>query len=231
MVRIYENKELRNVYHAFQDRFEAGRMLAQMLESEQRDAQDMIAFAIPAGGVPVGLEISRTLKIPFDLIIVRKIPIPDNPEAGFGAIALEGRVLLNQELLSQLRLNPAQIEGQIARVRKELEKRNILLREGRPFPDLSGKTLILVDDGLASGYTMMASVHTAKNKGARKIVVAIPTAPLQSVEEIAPIVEELYCPNIRETSYFAVADAYKNWYDLSLDDVLELMEGQINAKC
>ena len=229
MARIYENKELRNVYHAFEDRFEAGKMLAQMLESEQREAQDMITLAIPAGGVPVGLEISRALKIPFDLIIVRKIPIPDNPEAGFGAITLEGSVFLNQELLSHLRLNHAQIEGQIGRVRKELEKRNILLREGRPFPDLSGKTVILVDDGLASGYTMMASVHTVRDKGARKIVIAIPTAPLQSIEKIAPIVEELYCPNIRETPYFAVADAYKNWYDLSLEEALELIKEQFKA--
>lgn len=223
--KIYEKEELRDKNYVFEDRIEAGKMLGEMLEPEYREAHDAIVLAIPAGGVPVGLQVSRKLKLPFDLIIVRKIPIPHNPEAGCGAVTLEGGVFLNEELVSRLKLGPSQIEHHILLIRKELEERNALFRGGKPFPDLSAKTAILVDDGLASGYTMMASVHSAKNKGAKKIVLAIPTAPLRTIEKIGSMVDEIYCLNIRDKIFFAVADAYKHWYDLSREEVLELTRG------
>jgi len=221
--KIFEDRALRNKRGVFRDRVEAGSMLGLMLSTAYKNAHDSIVLAIPAGGAPVGLEIRRQLNIPLDLIIVRKIPIPGNPETGFGAVALEGSVYLNQEILSRLLLTRSQIEGHIALVRKDLENRNLRLRDGRPFPDLSGKTVILVDDGLASGYTMMASIHMVRDKGARKIAVAVPTAPLRSIETIESLVEEIYCANVRVVSSFAVAEAYKYWYDLCLEEVLELL--------
>jgi len=221
--RIYEKKELRGKNHVFEDRVEAGRVLAEMLEPGYKAAQDAIVLAIPSGGVPVGLEVKRKLNFPFDLIIVRKIPIPNNPEAGYGAVTLEGGVFLNDELVSRLRINPLQIENHISRLKKELEERNALFRGRKPFPDLSGKTAILVDDGLASGYTMTASIHSARNRGATEIVVAVPTAPPETIEKIDPMVDEIYCPNVREKIFFAVADAYEHWYDLSREEVLELL--------
>ena len=220
---IYDKKELKGKNHVFKDRIEAGRVLAEMLESEYKAAPDAIVLAIPSGGVPVGLEVMRKLHLPFDLIIARKIPIPHNPEAGYGAVTLEGGVFLNEELVSRLDLKPLQIERQISRLKKELEERQSLFRGKKPFPDLTDKRAILVDDGLASGYTMMASVHSVKNMGAKEIVVAIPTAPPETIEKIEPTVDEIYCPNVRGKIFFAVADAYENWYDLSRAEVLDLL--------
>jgi predicted phosphoribosyltransferase len=221
--RIFEKKALRGKNYVFKDRVEAGRMLAEMLEPEYQAAQDSIVLAIPSGGVPVGLEVRRKLNFPFDLIIVRKIPIPNNPEAGYGAVTLEGGVFLNDELVSRLGLSLSQIENHISRLKKELEERDALFRGRKPFPDLSGKTAILVDDGLASGYTMMASVHSVRNRGAKGIVIAVPTAPPETIEKIEPMVDEIYCPNVRDKIFFAVADAYEHWYDLSSEEVSGLL--------
>jgi len=223
--RIYERKELRDKNYVFKDRIEAGERLAEMLEPRYKQVQDGIVLAIPSGGVPVALEVSRKLEFPFDLIIVRKIPIPHNPEAGYGAVTLEGGVFLNEDLVSRLRLSSSQIEQHISAIKKELEERNRLFRGGKPFMNLSEKTVLLADDGLASGYTMMASVHDAKNRGAKKIVIAVPTGPSRTIEKIQPMVDEIYCPNIRDKIFFAVADAYENWYDLSKEEVLRLTRG------
>lgn len=223
---LFEKRAFRNQVQVFKERFEAGQVLAEMLAPQYREAPETMALAIPAGGVPVGRKISEALKIPFDLIIVRKIQIPGNTEAGFGAMTPEGNVFLNEELMSYLSLSPAQIEAQKNMVKKDLEERNTLFRAGRPYPDLSGKTVILADDGLASGFTMMASIDTAKKKGAARIAVAVPTAPLRSIKRIEHLVDEIYCANVRETYYFAVADAYKKWYDLSSEEVLELLQAR-----
>lgn len=223
--RIYERKELRDKNYVFKDRIEAGERLAEMLEPRYKQVQDGIVLAIPSGGVPVALEVSRKLEFPFDLIIVRKIPIPHNPEAGYGAVTLEGGVFLNEDLVSRLRLSSSQIEEHISAIKKELEERNRLFRGGKPFMNLSEKTVLLADDGLASGYTMMASVHDAKNRGAKKIVIAVPTGPSRTIEKIQHMVDEIYCPNIRDKIFFAVADAYENWYDLSNEEVLRLTKG------
>lgn len=223
--RIYERKELRDKNYVFKDRIEAGERLAEMLEPRYKQVQDGIVLAIPSGGVPVALEVSRKLEFPFDLIIVRKIPIPHNHEAGYGAVTLEGGVFLNEDLVSRLRLSSSQIEEHISAIKKELEERNRLFRGGKPFMNLSEKTVLLADDGLASGYTMMASVHDAKNRGAKKIVIAVPTGPSRTIEKIQPMVDEIYCPNIRDKIFFAVADAYENWCDLSKEEVLRLTRG------
>ena len=228
--RVYEKKELKGKNHVFKDRVEAGRVLAEMLESEYKAAQDAIVLAIPSGGVPVGLQVKRKLHLRFDLIIVRKIPIPHNPEAGYGAVTLEGGVFLNEELVSRLDLKPSQIEKQISRLKKELEERQTLFRGKKPFPDLSGKTAILVDDGLASGYTMMASVHSVRNMGAKEIAIAVPTAPTETIRKIDPLVDEIYCPNVRDKIFFAVADAYAHWYDLSRTEVLDLLAEKVRSE-
>jgi predicted phosphoribosyltransferase len=227
--RIYEKKELRGKNYVFKDRVEAGRVLAEMLEPEYKAAQDAIVLAIPSGGVPVGLEVKSKLNFPFDLIIVRKIPVPHNPEAGYGAVTLEGGVFLNEDLVSRLRLSPSQIENHISHLGKELEERDALFRGRRPPTDLSHKTAILVDDGLASGYTMMASVHSAKGRGAKEIVVAVPTAPPETIEKIEPMADKIYCPNVRGKIFFAVADAYEHWYDLSRAEVLDLLAEKVRS--
>jgi len=224
MGKVIVNPELTNKVYVFRDRFHAGLVLAEMLRPRYEAAPKTMVLAIPAGGVPVGLVVSRELSLPFDLIIVRKIHFPDNPEAGFGALSLDGEVLLNEELVAYAGLSQEVIERQIEKEKKDLAERNRLFRGEKPFPDLHGQTVILVDDGLASGFTMLAAVRSVSNQGARKIVVAVPTASKRAVEMISAQVDELYCPNLRTGTFFAVADAYQNWYDLSREEVLRLLE-------
>jgi len=224
--RIHEVTEYRNQQHLFNDRADAGRTLALMLKSGGHTLDQGMVLAIPSGGVPVGIQIKEILNLPFDLMVVRKLQIPGNPEAGFGAVALDGTVFYNKILLSELRLNRAQVEAAKSRVRAELEKRNALFRGGRPFPDLTGKRVILADDGLASGYTMMASIAMAKKAKAIEIIVAVPTAPQHTIERIQGDADSIYCANIRNSTYFAVADAYREWYDLSEEEVIHLLKNQ-----
>jgi len=157
-----------------------------------------------------------------DLIIVRKIQIPGNTEAGFGAMTQEGDLFLNEPLMMTLNLNPEQVEHQSAKVRGELAERNERLRGQRPFPDLEGKAVILVDDGLASGFTMKASIFMVRKRGAAKVIVAAPTAPRRSLTALDNPVDEFFCPNIQDGMRFAVAAAYQNWHDLETD-VVEAM--------
>jgi len=224
--RLHEIKELRNRHYVFKDRSDAGKVLSVMLEPEYGGAKNIMVLAIPSGGVPVALEVSESLHCPMDLVIVRKIQIPGDPEAGFGAMTRDGTVFLNEPLLAQLRLSASEIEVQKEKVRDELERRNELFREGRPFPHLEGKAVILVDDGLASGYTMMACIHEVKRRKAAQTVVAVPTAPLGSIRRIEAMVEEIYCPNVREGGFFSVAGAYEDWYDLDRKEVMRLVRGK-----
>jgi predicted phosphoribosyltransferase len=219
---IIEEKSLRNKTHTFTDRKEAGDRLARRLE--KYEGKDGIVLAIPSGGVPIGLMIAQHLELPFDLVISRKIPIPGNPEAGFGALSFEGSLFLNESLVRELHLTGEEIRELSIPVMKEIQRRNAVFRGERPFPDLGGKITILVDDGLASGYTMMASINFVKKRKPRRVVVAIPTAPESSIQFISDSVDEILCLNIRRGFYFAVADAYHHWHDLSDEEVMELLE-------
>jgi putative phosphoribosyl transferase len=224
--RVHEIRELRNRQHVFKDRSQAGKVLSLMLEPEYDKANNTLVLAIPSGGVPVALEVSKSLHCPMDLLIVRKLQIPGNPEAGFGAMTRDGTVFLNEPLVAELRLSAEAVEEQKQKVRDELERRDELFREGRPFPDLESRAVILIDDGLASGYTMTASIHEVKRRKAAKAVVAVPTAPLSSIHRIETMVNDIYCPNVREGSFFAVAGAYEHWYDLDREEVMNLIRGR-----
>ncbi len=210
--------------NVFADRFEAGEIVGSMLEKAFYGIEEGMVVAVPSGGVPVGIKVSQALKLPMDLILARKLQIPGNTEAGYGAIAIDGSTFFNKTLLSQLKLSEEQIEAEKAKVLGELEKRNSLFREGRPVPDLTGKRVILVDDGLASGYTMLASVHMARDSKAAEVVVAVPTAPERTIDFISRYADRIYCANIRTAPFFAVADAYQTWYDLKETDVLDLLQ-------
>ena len=224
MGQILEIDSFHNRYHVFRDRYEAGEIMASMLEEKYINKENLMTLAIPSGGIPVGKKISETLGCPFDLIIVRKLQIPGNTEAGFGSMTLDGIILLNEKLVSELRLTPEQIARETRRVEKELDRRNKLFRGDSAFPNLKDKEVIIADDGLASGYTMLASIHSVMNAGARNVTVAVPTAHNGSISKIESLVDKIYCANIREGRYFAVAGAYKNWYDLSDDEVFGLLE-------
>ncbi len=221
MGKIIEDPKLRDRIHVFFDRAAAGQKLASWLLDYQ--GQGLHLFAIPAGGVPVGAEIARTLQVPLDLVIVRKIQLPWTTEAGFGALSPGGEAILNQELLRRVSLSREEIEAQVQKTAAVIKQREEKLRGGKPYPDLAGRPVLVVDDGLASGYTMRAAVEFLRSRDAGKILVAVPTGSERTVREFAPLVDELYCLNIRGGWSFAVADAYENWYDLTEGEVLEIL--------
>jgi putative phosphoribosyl transferase len=221
--RLHERIELRNRQYVFKDRAHAGEVLSSMLAPEYAKAANVFVLAIPSGGVPVALEVSESLDSPMDLLIVRKLQIPGNPESGFGAMTRDGSLFLNKDLIAELHLGEAEIEEQRRIVKDELERRNDIFRNGSPSPNLENKAVILVDDGLASGYTMMASLHEVKKRNAARTTVAVPTASLSSLRRVGDMADDIYCANIREGPYFAVASAYENWYDLDHDEVLRLI--------
>jgi putative phosphoribosyl transferase len=220
--KLCEDKSLRDKSYVFRDRSEAGSLLAErLLEIPLPEA---IILTIPAGGIPVALEIARKLHLPLDLMIVRKVQIPGNPEAGFGAMGPDGEVIFNEPLLRRLRLTQDDIEKQVARARQIVEERNRVFRGGRPFPDIHDRTTVLVDDGLASGYTMTEAVRFLQKRKAARILIAVPTASEESVNRLSPLVDEIYCLNVRTLYPFAVAEAYENWYDLEDQEVLARMK-------
>jgi len=220
--RLFEDRSLRNRSYIFKDRAEAGSLLAQKLSPSS--PADGLVFAVPAGGVSVALEISRKLNLPLDLMIVRKVQIPGNTEAGFGAVGPDGEVIFNQDLLKSLRLTREEIDEQVEKARKNVEARNRIFRGGRIFPEVIDHTAILVDDGLASGYTMAEAVRFLQKRRAKKIIVAVPTAPEETIKRLLPTVDEVYVLNIRTSFPFAVAEAYQNWYDLEDEEVLSLLK-------
>lgn len=222
MQGLIEEASFRNRSYLFPDRTAAGRLLAHKLGDYQ--GANGVVLAIPAGGVPVAAEIARFLQFPLDLIIVRKIQIPWNTEAGFGALAPDGQVLFNESLLGALDLDQEQVNTQLALTRQNLEQRERLFRSGRPYPDLEGKVAIVVDDGLASGYTMLAALKFINRQQPAETIVAVPTGLLDTVEFIRQAAPTVVCLNVRTRRPFAVAAAYRNWYDVPDDEVLKILK-------
>jgi len=222
---LMQEVSLRDKLHVFEDRNEAGRLLAEKLTRYKNS--DAIIFGIPSGGVPIASEIASALDLPMDLLIVRKIQIPYNPEAGFGAVGQEGEIILNERLLNRLNLTEKEMKAQIKKTMDVIKKRDQLFRQEKPFPSLKGKNIIIVDDGLASGYTMLAAIKIIKKKKPRKIIVGVPTGSGKTVDFILSFVDELVCLNIRNKFSFAVADAYRNWYDLTDEEVLRIIKGGV----
>jgi putative phosphoribosyl transferase len=208
----------------FRDRKDAGEKLARELEN-YRD-EDVLVLAIPRGGVEVGCEVAEHLHAPFSLLVTRKLPFPDNPEAGFGAIAEDGSAFVLRD--AALWLPQEQIDRIVKDQSEEILRRIQVLREGRPLPDMAGRTVILVDDGLAMGSTMRASIMLCKKRGAGKIVVAVPVAGREVAEDISKMADELVVLEI-PMHFMAVAQVYMNWYDVSDAEVLEILEKGCNT--
>ena len=218
---IVEDPKLRSKTHIFKDRCEAGRLLANMIE--KRPHKNSLVLAIPSGGVPVGYCMADQLKIPLDIVVVRKIPVPGNPEAGFGAVALDGTLVLNERLVDQLGLDQETIRRLAALRLREIKERLEKFRGDRKPADLYEKDLILVDDGLASGYTMLVAVRSLKKHDPRSVTVAVPTAHYEALRLVTSEADEVYCLNVRSGFLFAVADAYVDWYDLDDREVQEYL--------
>jgi putative phosphoribosyl transferase len=220
--KVVDLKELRDRVYVFRDRAHAGKAVAGMLD-EYRDT-NAIVLGIPAGGLPVAAVIARELNLSLDVAVVSKITLPWNTEAGYGAVAFDGTMRLNQTLVKGLRLSEGDIQQGMEKTSRKVAMRCKALRGERPFPDVSIGPLILVDDGLASGFTMLVGVEALRNAGARQIMVAVPTGHNNSVRMMADHVEKLYCANIRHGLSFAVADAYERWSDVSDEEMIDIVK-------
>jgi predicted phosphoribosyltransferase len=218
---LIENIGLRNRNSVFADRRDAGIQLAEMLR--QKLKPDALVLAIPSGGVPVGFEIAEALTLDLDLILVRKVQIPWNTEAGFAAVNMDSDLFVNKHLLSLLHLSEDQIDNQVRKTMATIAERDRKFRQSRPFPDISDRSVVLVDDGLASGYTMRAAIAYVKKRKPGSISVAVPTGSADTVKALLREVNVFCCLNIRESYPYAVASAYRNWYDLDDEDVLRLL--------
>ncbi len=219
MVRLLQDPDLWNRSSVFADRSEAGKRLALFMQGHLV-LEDPLICAIPAGGVPVGYEIASAYRAEMFLGIVRKLKVPLNPEAGFGSVTWDGKVYLNQELVRLLGLSGEEISGVIAKTKENIRKRLDTFSRKTPLPALGGRTVIITDDGLASGYTMLAAAEAVRAAEPGQIIIAIPTGSTGAVAVLSGRVEVLVCLNLKDRYPFAVADAYRSWHDLTDDEVM-----------
>jgi putative phosphoribosyl transferase len=223
MGEIYEDGTLHNASLIFADRDDAGERLARFMK-DKLELRNPLVCAIPAGGVPIGVRIAGLLDARFMIGIVRKVRIPWNPEAGFGAVTWDGRVFLNDALVHGLGLSRDDIEDAIRESREDIRKRQVKFGGKTSPPRIEGSTVILTDDGLASGYTMRAAIEAVMSDEPEGLIAAVPTGSARAVSMIAGMVDCVVCLNIREGPSFAVADAYRHWHDLSDAEVLEYLD-------
>jgi predicted phosphoribosyltransferase len=225
--KIFDLPELRNRIQVFQDRDSAGKVLVKMMIAYRKSKA--IVIGVPAGGVAVAASLAKELQLSLDVAVVSKITLPWNSEAGYGAVAFDGTVKLNQELLSHLNLNEKEIQRGIEKTTQKINHRVKMFRGDQPLPIFSQNTTILVDDGLASGFTLLVAIEALRKAGSQHIILAVPTAHEESIERVIEKVEGIYCPNIRGGWQFAVADAYEYWYDIDEEEVIKILT-EFNAE-
>jgi len=205
----------------FPNRAEAGRRLAEKLE-KYSGRDDVIVLGLPRGGVPVAYEVAKRLGVPLDVFIVRKLGVPGFEELALGAIASGGVRVLNQDVVRALPNAEELIESVTAKEIAELERRERSYRDERPPPELSGRTVILVDDGLATGATMRAAVAALRQQGAAKIVIGVPVGAADTCREFEKEVDETVCA-IASEWFQAVGQYYENFSQTTDDEVRELL--------
>ncbi|HSA92015.1 MAG TPA: phosphoribosyltransferase [Terriglobales bacterium] len=207
---------------AFYDRADAGRQLASRL-SKYRNRPGVLVLALPRGGVPVGFEVAAALEAPLDVFLVRKLGVPFQPELAMGALASGGTRVLNPLVTEALALAPEIMESVVAREQAELERRERVYRSGRPAPEVKGKTVILVDDGIATGSTMRAAVLALREQAAKEIVVAVPVAPQSAVAELSSLADELVCV-LEPLEFLAIGEWYQDFAQLTDQEVNRLLQ-------
>jgi putative phosphoribosyl transferase len=205
----------------FRDRTEAGRLLAARLE-KYAGKPDVIVLALPRGGVPVAYEVARALRAPMDVFVVRKLGIPGQEELAMGAVATGGVRVLNDQVVSGLGIPDYVIDAVVHWETEELKRRERAYRGDRPPPDVRGKTVILIDDGLATGSTMLAAVRALRQQGPARIVVAVPVASPDTCELLKTEVDEVVCAATPEP-FYAVGLWYRDFSQTTDDEVRELL--------
>lgn len=205
----------------FRNRADAGRRLAASLR-HLAGRPDVLVLGLPRGGVPVAYEVAQALGAPLDVFVVRKLGVPGQRELAFGAIATGGVRVLNHELVNALRLDPDTIAAVATAEQEELTRRERAYRGGMPPVDVRGKTVVLIDDGLATGASMRAAVVALRRRGPARIVVAVPTAAPDACNEFRDEVDEVICTDTPER-FVAVGDRYDEFGDTSDEEVRELL--------
>lgn len=219
---FHDIRELRERTGVFRDRKHAGLILAEMLMHLK--GGNGVVFAIPSGGVPVAVEIAKSLDLPLDVAVVSKILLPWNTEAGFGAVGFDGSVWINDEYASYYGLDAATVKQQTQDAQLKVQRRVQLFREDRKWPDLKNRTAVLVDDGIAAGSTMRVALTALGKSAVDRIIVAVPTAHMESLAQVTKMADELYCANIRSGRQFAVASAYLDWNDVGEEEACRLVQ-------
>ncbi len=205
----------------FRNRTDAGRQLAEKLAA-YANLQDVLVLALPRGGVPVGFEVARALGAPLDVFVVRKLGVPGYEELAMGAVATGGVRVLNDEIVRGLGISEREIDAAVAREMEELARRERLYRGDRPPPDVAGRTVILVDDGLATGATMRAAIAGLRQQQPARIVVAVPTASPDTCEALKAEADEMICA-ITPEPFFAVGHWYEDFTQTTDDEVRDLL--------
>jgi putative phosphoribosyl transferase len=205
----------------FKDRTDAGTRLAKALE-RYRGRDDLIVLALPRGGVPVAYEVAAALRAPLDVFIVRKLGVPDRPEFAMGAIATGGVRVLNEDVIRWAGVSPGTVEAVAERERLELERRERTYRGDRPPPAVRDKTVILVDDGLATGATMRAAVEAVRRQGPAAVVVAVPTAPIETCAEFEADVDDVVCAETPR-DFYGVGMWYRDFSQTNDAEVQEIL--------
>jgi erythromycin esterase-like protein/pyrimidine operon attenuation protein/uracil phosphoribosyltransferase len=211
----------RSPRHVFRDRREAGRVLANLL-SAYRDRPDVIVLGLARGGIPVAWEVAAALHAPLDAFIVRKLGAPGHEEFAVGALASGGRVVVNDDVVRGLRITPQQLRDIAEREGRELARREAAYRDGRPPVDVTGKTVILVDDGLATGASMFAAVQALREAEPAHIVIAVPAAPESTCREFAGLVDDVACATM-PTPFLAVGESFWDFCQVTDEEVRQLL--------
>ncbi|MGZ9096830.1 MAG: phosphoribosyltransferase [Micavibrio sp.] len=210
------------MYLRFENREEAGQELSNAL-AQYKDKPDTIILALPRGGVPVAHEAAKILNLPMDVWLVRKLGVPGHEELAMGAIALNGTYHINKEIALSLNVPQRLLNQVIARERIELARRNKLYRQGRPIPEIKGKTIIIIDDGLATGATMRAAIESLRQMHAAKIVAAAPVGAKETCRALAEVADEVACLRMPEP-FYGVGQWYRDFSQTSDEEVQKILE-------
>jgi len=183
-----------------------------------------VVLAIPNGGVPVALEVAAALNAELDLVICHKLTLSLNPEGSLGAIADDGTVILNEAAMKRTGLSRQQVEHEANRVRAEIKKQSLLYKGDRPLVRVGDRTVIIVDDGLASGFTTLAAVQSVRNRHAREVIVAVPVAPVTALKQVEEAADKVVTYATGFMLKFYLSDFYRHWYDISDEEVVRYLK-------
>jgi predicted phosphoribosyltransferase len=205
----------------FENRYDAGRKLAERLH--EYAGKSAVVLGIPNGGVAVALGVALGLSADLDLVISRKIPLPLSPEGGFGSVTDDGTTILDEAVVQKAGLSQTQINYQVNQVRLDIRHRALLYHKDRPPVSIAGRTVIVVDDGLASGYTMRAAVESLRHRKPEKIVAAVPVGPQMVVEGLRGVADSVVTCAVGKEPRFYIADFYRYWQDITDAEVLHCL--------